>query len=232
MIPKKIHYCWFGNKEKSLEFKRYLETWKKHLPDYEIKEWNESNFDLNCCRYCKEAYLTGNYSHVSDVCRVHALLTEGGIYLDTDVEILKSFNPFLEYKAFAGLEFDNRIGTAVIGSEAGVLWLEAFMNYYRQTRFINIWGHPVRTPNTKILTNEIMPRLNEDNLPMIFPVEFFSAKNYADGTDLSTMHSVAIHHYAASWRRKKSPAQRVSNILRGLWVRYYLGRKDIKGIKQ
>lgn len=227
MIPKKIHYCWFGNKEKPSEFKQYLETWRKILPDYEIKEWNESNFDLNCCNYCREAYLTGNYAHVSDVCRINALLTEGGIYLDTDVEILKSFDPYLNLKAFAGLEFDGRIGTAVIGSEAGLPWLKTFMDYYRRTHFINVWGHTVRTPNTKILATVIMPSLSQDDRPTIYPVDYFSTMNYADGTSLATSHTVAVHHYAASWRKKKKLSQKIRNIIQGLGIRYHIGHKSL-----
>lgn len=82
MTPKKIHYCWFGTKPKPESFRRWLDTWRAKLPDYEIKEWNERNFDVNCCRYCRQAYASRNFAFVSDVCRVYALYTEGGIYLD------------------------------------------------------------------------------------------------------------------------------------------------------
>ena len=92
MIPKKIHYCWFGHNKKSPEFEMFLATWKKHLPDYEIIEWNEDNFDVNAYRYSSEAYSMGCYAHVSDVCRIHVLNEIGGIYFDTDVEVLASFD--------------------------------------------------------------------------------------------------------------------------------------------
>lgn len=118
MIPKIIHYCWFGPNPKTEEFQGYLETWKKLLPDYEIREWNESNFDASKYLYSREASRLKSYAHVSDVCRLYALYNYGGIYLDTDVELLQSFNPFLKYESFLGTEVW-MVGTGVIGSEAG-----------------------------------------------------------------------------------------------------------------
>ena len=89
MIPKIIHYCWFGGKEKPKEVNDYILTWKKVLPDYQVIEWNESNVDLDFNRYVKEAYGKKKYAFVSDVCRLYALKEMGGVYLDTDVEVLK-----------------------------------------------------------------------------------------------------------------------------------------------
>ncbi|MCM1297094.1 MAG: glycosyl transferase [Muribaculaceae bacterium] len=216
MIPKIIHYCWFGRKDKPESFRNYLATWKKCLPDYRIMEWNEDNFDVNCCVYSREAYGTHNLAHVSDVCRIYALSTYGGIYLDTDVEVCKPFNQLLENKAFLGMESD-RVGTCVIGSEPGLPWLKAVMNYYSTTHFINIWGHCVRTPNTAILTFRILPSLPKQDWPKIYPIGYF-----CDLNDRSTVTDTtySIHHYHATWRKRKTLATRVKALALGLKVRY------------
>ena len=97
MIPKVIHYCWFGRGPKGDLANKCIESWKRFLPDYEIKEWNEDNFDVNMYQYTKEALENKKYAFVTDVVRLYALYTEGGVYMDTDVEVLKSFNPFLHH---------------------------------------------------------------------------------------------------------------------------------------
>lgn len=96
MIPKIIHYCWFGRTEKPTLIKHCIKSWKKMLPDYEIKEWNESNFDTNMAPFCHDAYAARKYAFVADFCRVYALATEGGIYMDTDIIVLNSFDNFLD----------------------------------------------------------------------------------------------------------------------------------------
>lgn len=97
MIPKVIHYCWFGGKEKPNIIKFCIASWRKRLPDYEIKEWNENNFDVNVSPFCQEAYTAKKWAFVADYCRMYILATEGGIYLDSDVIILRPFDEFLNY---------------------------------------------------------------------------------------------------------------------------------------
>lgn len=104
MITKRIHYCWFGGKPLNNLGKKCLKSWKKYLPDYEIVEWNESNFDLNCCRYVQEAAKEKKWAFVSDYARYKILYEQGGIYFDTDVEVLKSFDDILANGAFMGCE--------------------------------------------------------------------------------------------------------------------------------
>ena len=101
MIPKKIHYCWFGGKPMPENGQKCILSWRKWLPDYEIKEWNEDNFDIHINQYCHEAYDNKKWAFVSDVARLYALVTEGGIYMDTDVEVLRSFDDLLENDFFA-----------------------------------------------------------------------------------------------------------------------------------
>ena len=104
MIPKIIHYCWFGGKPLPENMKKCIASWKKYLPDYEIKEWNESNFDLNCCEYVQEAYKIKKWAFVSDYARFWILYRYGGLYFDTDVEMIKSLNILIEKGSFMGCE--------------------------------------------------------------------------------------------------------------------------------
>ena len=115
-IPKIIHYCWFGNNEKPNIVKKCIASWKEHLKEYEIIEWNEKTFDINSNKFVKEAYEKGMYAFVSDYVRVYALYNYGGIYLDTDVEVKKSFNDLLDNDSIWGFEEKNFIATSTIGA--------------------------------------------------------------------------------------------------------------------
>ena len=123
MIPKIIHYCWFGRKKKPQDVINNIRNWQIVMPDYQIKEWNEDNFDLNSMTFTKEAYLVKKYAYVSDVVRLYALMTEGGIYLDTDVRALKPFDSYLHHSSFIGLEATSRLSTAVIGAMKATPWI-------------------------------------------------------------------------------------------------------------
>lgn len=219
MIPKIIHYCWFGPKKKSPDFKKYLASWKRSLPDYEIREWNETNFDYNQYMYSREAYRMACYAHVSDVCRIHVLHEIGGIYLDTDVEVLKPFDDLLKFESFVGTEY-KFIGTGVIASQSGTRWLSSYLEYYRNKHFINIFGHPRRNANTEILTQIILPRLDADTWPTIFPRDYFCGKDWYTGQIQITGNTFSVHHYEASWRGKRSFADRIRILLKGLSVRF------------
>ena len=130
MIPKKIHYVWLGKGELSERAKHCIESWKKYLPDYEIKEWNEDNFDLNYNSFVRESYDNKKYAFTSDVVRLYALYTEGGIYMDTDVEVYQSLDSFLEEKAFTGFEDINYPVTATLGAEKENPVIKLMLDYY------------------------------------------------------------------------------------------------------
>lgn len=220
MIPKTIHYCWFGGKEKPPTFCEYLATWQKFLPDFEIKEWNESNFPVNEYRYAREAYAMGDFAFVSDVARLHALFMEGGIYLDTDVELINNFDAYLACESFVGRESEF-IGTAVIGAEPSLPWISRFLDYYKGRHFINPFGHPVRTANTKIMTLRILPKVNDEDYPVVFEQGYLSCKDYVTGELLIRSGAAAIHHFQASWKRgKKTLKSRVRTLIKGLRTRY------------
>lgn len=105
MIPKIIHYCWFGGKEMPALLQLCIASWKKYLPDYQIKRWDETNFDFNMAPLCKEAYAAKKWAFVADYCRIYALYTEGGIYMDTDILVLKNFDEFLKYSFCTSEEY-------------------------------------------------------------------------------------------------------------------------------
>ena len=137
-IPKVIHYVWVGGKPLPPFQKKCIESWKKYLPDYEIKEWNEDNFDISQNLYCKQAYEDRKYAFVSDYIRIYVLYKYGGIYMDTDVEVIQTFpEDFLECEAFSGYETANTIPTGIMGSVAGQQMFRQILNFYENTPFIN-----------------------------------------------------------------------------------------------
>ncbi|MDE7467304.1 MAG: glycosyl transferase [Muribaculaceae bacterium] len=220
MIPKILHYCWFGRGEKPADFLKFLESWRRACPDYEIREWNEDNFDVNINSYCREAYLTRNFAHVSDVCRVWVLLTHGGVYLDTDVEVYRDFGPLLHLDSFLGVE-STLVGTGVMGSVPRAEWLKAFMQYYDSRHFLSWWGHTVRTPNTKILTQRVLPKVDIVEHPTILPRRFLACRDWDTGRINVTPDTFSMHFFAASWRRKKTLKQKIAAIRAGLAIRYF-----------
>ena len=131
MIPKIIHYCWFGRKALPQDVQNYIQTWKQHMPDWEIYEWNEDNFDIATApTYAQQAYQVGKYAFVSDYVRLWALERLGGVYFDTDVEVLKPFDDLLDNIAFVGLEesLAHLPGTCVMGCEAHCLWVKDMLS--------------------------------------------------------------------------------------------------------
>lgn len=129
-IPKKIHYIWVGGNEKPEDIKRCMKTWDKYLKDYEIIEWNESNFDINSHPFCKAAYEAKKWAFVSDYIRAYVINKEGGIYLDTDVILLDNFDEFLNHRAFVGFENEDHPFTAVFGAEKNHPLTSKMLEYY------------------------------------------------------------------------------------------------------
>lgn len=207
MIPKIIHYCWFGGKKLPREVRAYISNWKKICPDYDIREWNESNFPINQYPYAKEALEARKYAFVSDVARLYALKEQGGIYLDTDVELLKSFDSFLHHKSFVGLERKEWISTAVIGSEKDSAFVNQCLESYVGVHFCLVDGKMDTTPNTHRLTKvlkkygfeEVSNLQTLENGLFIYPQEYFSPLTWFDKTNCQNDNTVAIHHFESSW---------------------------------
>ncbi len=231
MIPKKIHYCWFGGKALPVEARRCIESWKKVLPDYEIIEWNETNFDITCNRYVREAYENRKFAFVTDYVRLYALVKEGGIYMDTDVEVLKSYNQFLHHTAFSGFENNNYVPTGMMASEKGGAWVTELLNEYADRKFVKEDGSFDTTTNTETITNNMIKRglvLNNTyqdfpGLATMYPSDYFCPKDHGTGMINLTENSVCIHHFACSWL---SPKARFLHKCKKLAVRL-LGEKIV-----
>ena len=134
-IPKIIHYCWFGGNPLSEMEMKCIASWRKNCPDYEIKRWDESNFDIHINQYVQEAYEAKKWAFVSDYARLYLLSEYGGIYMDTDVEIVQNLDRFLVHNAFTGFEDDNHIPTAIMGAEKGHRWIKYLLSYYDGRHF-------------------------------------------------------------------------------------------------
>jgi len=207
MIPKKIHYCWFGHGEMPQAAKDCMASWKKYMPDWEYKLWNEDNFDVHCNAYCSEAYKAGKYAFVSDVARLKALHDEGGLYLDTDVEVFRSFEPLLHHHAFAGFEGCKRVlvATCVMASEPGTEWVKEQLSYYNDRHFILPDGSQDHTTNVLYMTT----RMRENGFVQngkeqdykdlhVFPVDYFSPR-HTTGEYIRTENTYSDHLGMGSW---------------------------------
>ncbi len=204
MIKKIIHYVWFGKKELPEEFKKNLASWKKYCPDYEIMCWNEDNFDINMCNYTKQTYESKKFAYLSDFVRIWALKNYGGIYLDTDVEILKPIDELLDCEGFIGFENKYWLGTSVIAGQGK--WLDDVLQLYMKSDFI-VSGKMMMVTSPIIFTKVLEKHGLKQNGTMqhlkdgvnIYPEDYFSPKNFWTGEIKVTENSYFIHHYAATW---------------------------------
>lgn len=217
MIPKKIHYCWFGGKPLNKLGQKCLKSWKKYFPDYEIIEWNESNFDFNSCQYVKEAYEAKKWAFVSDYARYKILYECGGIYFDTDVEVIKPFDDILKNGAFMGCENPDLESTFAVNPGVGVgvepghkFYREVLDEYecssfYKEDGSLNLYTIVERTTDLlrKYGLTETM-ELQEIEGITIYPAEYFCPINMNTGKLTKTKNSHSIHRFAGSWVDEKS----------------------------
>ncbi len=213
MIPKIIHYCWFGGNPLPKSAIKCINSWRKYCPDYEIVEWNENNIDLSSNQYVKEAYKKKKYAFVSDYARLYALYTYGGIYLDTDVEVLKSFDDLLDNYGVFGFEEKNFVATSFIAACPKNTIIKEFLDTYSSRIFKKDDGTIDTTTNVDVLTKMLHSKglsLNNEKQEIdgniIFPKEYFSPYDYIKSINSSTVNSYCIHWYDVSWL---SPSQRL-----------------------
>lgn len=209
MIEKKIHYCWFGGNEKDELIQKCIDTWKLHLPEYEILEWNEQRINLESMpRYVRQAYQQKKWAFVSDYVRLYALYHDGGIYLDTDVEVLRTLNPLLDIEGFCGFQHKYGLVTAICGAVKQNKLIKEMMEYYESREFIRSDGNLDIIANP-IIWAEIFKKhgmLMEDKTQVLDNDFIIYNSNYF-GNNKKT--SYMIHHFQGTW---VDEAKYISNI--------------------
>lgn len=213
MIPKIIHYCWLSDEPIPDSIQYYINSWKKHLSDYEFILWNFKVFDKKSSKWVSQAFDNKKYAFAADYIRLYALYNYGGIYLDTDVEVLQSFNPFLKEKEFLSRETTGGPEVAVLGVEKGSKWIKICLDRYKDRPFIKEDGSFDMIPLPQIVEEtlhnngyafkdiqsfEEKSKLSINEIP-ILPSEYFSPKSYDTGKIYKTNKTVAIHHFNGSW---------------------------------
>ena len=216
MIPKTIHYCWFGRNPKPELAEKCIRSWKKHCSDYEIIEWNEDNFDISAAPlYVRQAYEAKKWAFVTDYVRLWAMTEFGGIYMDTDVEVLKSLDPFLVHEGFSGFETETSIPTGIMGCQKGFSLFVEFLRFYDNASFLNPDGTMDTTTNVAIMTkiclqHGLVPNGTKQNIEgfVLYPKDVFCPVSYEDGKLNKTKNTVTIHWFAGSWHSDAEKAYR------------------------
>ncbi|MGN0870349.1 MAG: glycosyltransferase family 32 protein [Victivallales bacterium] len=239
MIPQKIHYCWFGGKRKPKLAQKCIVSWKRFCPDYGIIEWNENNVDLEEYPYLKWCYENKKWAFLSDLVRLLVVFKHGGIYLDTDVEVVKSLEPMLEYQAFFGFENNEFINTGIgFGAVSGHISIKRMIDIYAQMKPDNngafkMIGCPAL--NTQALCDLGLQRngqYQQFSGITILPAEYLNPLDSSTGHLLRTPNTYSIHWYSQSalspylvFRSKLTrPIHRIFGEKSLLWLKKLLSR--------
>ena len=198
MIPKIIHYCWLSGDPYPPLVLHCIESWKKKLPDYEIILWDKDRIDINSILWLKQAYECKKYAFAADYIRFYALYNYGGIYLDADVEVIKSFNPLLDYKEFVGEDASGDIEAAVIGAEKNAPWLKECLEYYKDRPFVKANGTLDMKP-VPLLVRRVLSKYSEIK---IYPFQYFSPKDYNVKKIFITNDTYCVHHFDGKWIKR------------------------------
>ena len=230
MIPKIIHYCWFGGNPLPELAQKCINSWRTHCKGYEIIEWNEKVFNIETAPlYVRQAYENKKWAFVSDYVRLYALVTMGGVYLDTDVEIIKPIDVFLVHRAFSGFETVDRIPTGIMSCEKGYPLFSELLSYYDNISFIKQDGSLDLTTNVEIITKHciqlgLIPN-NQYQVIMgfaLYPNDFFCPKDSGTGKIHCTENTYTIHHFSGSWisEKDKKEQKRYNRFISTLGSRY------------
>ena len=208
MIPKIIHYCWFGGNELPQVVKDCILSWKKYCPDYEIKRWDESNYDVNKNQYTRDAYKSKKWAFLTDYVRLDVMYNEGGVYMDTDVKLIRSIDPLINEGAFMSFEKRGRVNTGVgFACEAGNKIVKENKEYYENNIFLDKDGSFCPEICVKITTEILIKHgldytKNEvqriDGLT-VYPSDYFSPKKLGTEKITLTSNTYGIHLFASSW---------------------------------
>ena len=215
MIPKVIHYCWFGGKPKPKSVLRCIDSWRKHCPDYDIKEWNEQNFDVNALPYTHDAYQDGKYAFVSDVARFWVLYHKGGVYFDTDVEVIKPIDDLVEHGPFMGWERADALGNVHVAPGLGLaapvgfpLYREILDGFAKLSYYIenDRWNPYTMIPLVTDILKEKGLRIDGSLQTVegliIYPADYLCPMDSLTGKISITNNTYTIHHYTMSWLPK------------------------------
>lgn len=211
MIPKIIHYCWFGRGEKPELAKKCIASWRKSCPDFEIREWNEGNCDYLSIPFMAEAYAAKKYAFVSDVMRLIVLEQYGGVYFDTDVEVLRDISPLLDDEGFIGFENDQFVNSGqVMAAKAHHPVIRAMIEEYKKLHFANADGTatPVGCPrlNTDVMERFGLIRNGREQVVAgihVYPADYFNPVDSTTGKLTKTENTYSIHWYSMSWLPKR-----------------------------
>ena len=230
MIPKIIHYCWFGGKTLPSDVRKCIETWEKYCPDYEIKRWDESNFDVNSHPFMRAAYEAKAWAFVSDYARLKVVYNNGGIYLDTYVELLKNLDFLLENQCYIGIQQPETLCTTGLGfgAEKQNSVVSEMMKCYDSISFSNQEKNTFACPwlNDKVIRS--FGAVNDSEITYlesvtVYPSRFFDPISTGNTKNLLCDETVSIHHYAATWAGNRQKWKRK-------FVRI-LGEKNVQKIK-
>lgn len=212
-IPKIIHYCWFGENKKPAIIKKCIRSWRKYCPGYRIVEWNESNFDVNCISFCADAYKAKKWAFVSDYVRLKVLLEYGGIYMDTDVELIRPIDDLLILNCFIGFQHEHFVNNGlIVGAVPQNHFIRDNAEIYEKLSFYDsddsrkmtvcqeyttelLRGYGLKVPDTG--------EVQCVNGIYVFPSEYFCPYDHRTFTMNKTANTYAIHHFASSWWDKK-----------------------------
>lgn len=242
MIPQKIHYCWFGGKPLPKSALKCIASWRKFLPDYEIVEWNERNFDFRSIPYISDAYDAGKYAFVSDYARFKILYEHGGLYFDTDVELIRPIDDIIRQGAFMGFEADfspENVGGVNpglgLGVEAGNPIYGELLEKYKNLKFRNPDGSLNLVTIVKYTTDLLIEYGLESNADIqmvegisVYPKEYFNPFDMKEGRPRLTKNTRSIHWYSSSWESKSQKLKRKMKHL----ANRLLGKKAIAGLKK
>ena len=207
MIARVIHYCWFGGQPLPAAAEACMASWRTHCPGYEIRRWDEQSFDVTETRFSREAAERRDWAFVSDYARLKIVHEHGGIYLDTDVELLRSLDELLRHRGFFGFQDRATIATGLgFGAEASLPVVRALLASYELAGYLDSSGRPDRTPcpqRDAVVFQRLGFQLDgsrqERDGVVILPPECFSPKSFHSGRVTVTPQTYAIHHFEASW---------------------------------
>lgn len=235
MIPKIIHFCWLSNDPYPESIQKCIDSWKQNLPDYEIRKWDFNRFPRESSEWVCQAFDNRKYAFAADYIRLYALYNYGGIYLDSDVEVVKNFDELLSLSYFLGKENSiYGIEAAVIGVEKGMPWIKDCLDYYTNRSFVLGAGKFDTTPLPKIMLDILSSKyiiqdidaieefVDDNKIINRFPVDWFSPKCWDTGILTVTENTKSIHHFSGTWKKNKGFLERIRDAI--VLLKYHVKR--------